>query len=367
MELEINPSVSVIIPFYHNVAELERCLEAVNHSNSREKFEVIVVDDHGPEEPAQVAHLVTKYGDRYHRQPKNLGPGVARNCGAKLARGETLVFLDSDCVPSVDWIKMLIEPIIAGSARATTSCYTSPVKSSWITDFQNEDYLYRMPSEECDTYFVNSCNLAVEQEVFLQCGGFPSQRVSEDMVLGMRLLEQGTPARYLPHAGVKHAYHRNLAGYLKQRFNFALNTVRSIFDKDRWRPTNNVSGVRSFNPIRTFLGIFFALFMIVAIISAVAAFATDRRYDLILVAAGIASLIWGVLVHGKFIFFLGKRKGTLKALSYIPLLLAIDLAYAAGVFSGATAGLMDRLNPSKPPTLEPGLANASELPIEDDS
>lgn len=92
----ITPLVSVIIPNYNTARLLCEAIDSVLQSTMQD-FEIIVVDDGGQE----VATL--EIGDKYkpypnvifHRQ-QNKGLAGARNTGILLAKGEFLVFLDSD-------------------------------------------------------------------------------------------------------------------------------------------------------------------------------------------------------------------------------------------------------------------------------
>lgn len=156
-------------------------------------------------------------------------------------------------------------------------------------------------------------------------------------------------------------YHRQLPGYLKQRFAFAFNTMRSYLNKSHWRPERKVSPVRSFNPLRTFLGVSFSTIMSISFTILIIALATGNRYSLLFAVIGLAALILEVLVHSSFLFFLARRQGTTNTLSYIPLLIAIDIAYTNGVIVGTIAGLLDRFHIAITPSPVHEVANYSEL------
>ena len=325
------PAVSIIVPAYENPEELERCLQSLQQGELEDESEVIVIDDCSSEQSGAIEQTAQKYNAGYYRQDKNAGPGVARNRGASEARGDILVFIDSDCVAPKGWLTKLIKPIRYGKCLATTACYAGPVISAWITVFQDEDYRYRMPSEEIDTSFVNSCNFAIDKKVFQDCGGFPAQRISEDMVLGLMLSKRGTPPRFLPDAGVRHDYHSTLNGYLKQRFSFAFNTVRSFLDRDKISSKEANSNEQSFNPVRTALGMLFTGIAVLSLIGAVISGLLNSGYTAAFLIGGFVSLILETSVHGRFLMFLIKRQGLTMAISYIPLLYLIDLAYIYAV------------------------------------
>jgi len=88
-----NPLVSVIIPTYCEEETIEGCLKSVvNQRFSQGRIESIVVDSHSPDRTQAVAQKTAdKVLDLQAR-----GVGRARNAGAKIARGEFLLFLDAD-------------------------------------------------------------------------------------------------------------------------------------------------------------------------------------------------------------------------------------------------------------------------------
>ncbi|KAB8194122.1 glycosyltransferase [Nonomuraea phyllanthi] len=95
------PLVSVIIPSYNRSEVLRLCLDAVNNQ-SYPHIEVIVVDDCGTEDAAQVA---ASRGARVVRTEVNGGPTPARNLGAEHATGEILFFLDADIALDPDAVE----------------------------------------------------------------------------------------------------------------------------------------------------------------------------------------------------------------------------------------------------------------------
>lgn len=86
--------VSIVVPAYNRPALLAECLDSVL-AQTYEDWEVLIVDDGSPED---IASGVKQRGDarvRYLRQ-ENAGPSVARNRGVEHARGDAILFLDSD-------------------------------------------------------------------------------------------------------------------------------------------------------------------------------------------------------------------------------------------------------------------------------
>lgn len=88
--------ISVVIPTYGRREEVMRALHSV--SGDTRKVEIIVIDDHSPEDlrpliPARNNHGIVV---RTYRFSRNRGPQAARNLGIRRARFSHIAFLDSD-------------------------------------------------------------------------------------------------------------------------------------------------------------------------------------------------------------------------------------------------------------------------------
>lgn len=113
---ENQPLLSVIIPVYNAEKFLDRCILSVVNQTYR-NLEIILVDDGSTDNSADMCDNWKESDSRVfvHHQ-KNAGPGVARNTGIELRRGEYTTFVDSD-----DWIesdmyeKMLEAAVTTGS------------------------------------------------------------------------------------------------------------------------------------------------------------------------------------------------------------------------------------------------------------
>ena len=92
--------VSVIIPVYNVEKFLNRCVDSVL-SQTYKNIEIILVDDGALDSSPQICDEYTKKDSRVtviHK--KNGGLASARNAGLKVAKGDYILFVDSD-----DWIK----------------------------------------------------------------------------------------------------------------------------------------------------------------------------------------------------------------------------------------------------------------------
>lgn len=92
---EMKIRISVVIPVYNRLKELGNCLNSLNSQTDKD-FEVIVVDDGGN---LNYDELFASYSGtlNYIKLPVNYGgPSVPRNIGVENARGNYILFCDSD-------------------------------------------------------------------------------------------------------------------------------------------------------------------------------------------------------------------------------------------------------------------------------
>ena len=91
--------VSIIIPYYCSGKYLERCVHSVTRQSFRE-WEVLLVDDGSEDDSPVIAQRLAEADARIrHIRIPHGGVSVARNAGLEHARGNYVMFLDSD-----DWL-----------------------------------------------------------------------------------------------------------------------------------------------------------------------------------------------------------------------------------------------------------------------
>ncbi|GEM_PF-1766222 len=97
--------VSVILPAYNAEKYIERCVKSVL-SQSCPLFELIIVNDGSTDQTVNICKkLCEPYNNCFILEQNNSGVSAARNRGLSQAKGEWIVFLDSDDYLEPDYVE----------------------------------------------------------------------------------------------------------------------------------------------------------------------------------------------------------------------------------------------------------------------
>lgn len=123
VDMNFTPSVSIIIPCFNEEEWIQRTiLSCMNQDYPPDKLEVMVIDDHSNDHSVEkiqeiIERIVTTdalFNARerlsYYVQPVNKGKREAMAIGAKRARHELLVFVDSDSFLDPFAVRNLVQP-----------------------------------------------------------------------------------------------------------------------------------------------------------------------------------------------------------------------------------------------------------------
>lgn len=232
--------ISVIIPIYNGESTIEDCLASL----CRQSFmplEIIAVDDGSTDETGKVIkEFIRSHVNCRVRLFRivHTGPGLARNFGAKCARGRILVFADSDMTFDPDFLDKLTRPIFKGKTKGTFS------REEEVANWQK-------PLARCWNYFnglkdksriskhfehTSPVFRAILKSEFRKIGGFDPIGYTDDWTLSRKLGFEASKAD-----GAKY-YHINPE------------TLPEVFRQARWIGKNEfISGTvgrRIFNLFR---------------------------------------------------------------------------------------------------------------------
>lgn len=106
----MKPFISIIVPMYNVEKYLADCLDSILEQTYHD-YELILINDGSTDCTLEIAEgYAKKYPEKIFLHTKeNAGPGLARNMGIKQAKGEYLLFIDSDDVVDSTMLEELYE------------------------------------------------------------------------------------------------------------------------------------------------------------------------------------------------------------------------------------------------------------------
>jgi len=143
-----NALVSVIVPVYNVKLYLEHCLVSIS-AQSYNNLEIILVDDGSTDGSGDICETYAKSDSRcvvIHQE--NQGLWAARNTGQKIAKGDFIMFVDSDDYIHVDMIKCMYESLKQNSQCGFAMCKYKPTEYFDEDTHFNFDLNYRILSTE---------------------------------------------------------------------------------------------------------------------------------------------------------------------------------------------------------------------------
>ncbi len=202
--------LSVVIPTYNRLPILRKCLRALEAQRLEppvDGFEVVLVDDGSTDET--VAWLQENARELPHVrliQQEHGGPAEGRNRGVDHARGDVIVFIDSDLVVLPDFLVCHARALErTWQKRGDRLCFTygAVINTANFEDPTSEPHKL---NDHSWAYFATG-NVAIDRELLQRSGLFDTSfRLYgwEDLELGERLRRLGVVLVRCPEAAGYH-------------------------------------------------------------------------------------------------------------------------------------------------------------------
>ena len=214
----------MILPTFGRPGDVEEFLDSLTKQEFTD-FEVIIVDATFNDSVKQVAD---KYLDKLQLNfiyRKGLGISESRNLGVENAKGDFVVFIDSDCVIPPQYFseieKFLNEnPVDAfGGPDAARQDFTLAQKAInyVMTSFLTTGGI-RGKAKRVSKFELRGFNMGISKKIFKAIGGYSGLKVAEDIDLSMRLHKAGYKSSLIPEAYVYHKRKTNLYKFYIQMF-----------------------------------------------------------------------------------------------------------------------------------------------------
>ncbi|MEB3173273.1 MAG: glycosyltransferase [Cyanobacteriota bacterium] len=198
--------LSVVIPTYNRLPILQKCLRALEAQRLAEPvqgFEVVLVDDGSSDDT--VAWLQQHAAELPHVRlicQEHGGPAAGRNRGVEAARGDVIVFIDSDLVVCDGFLvahASALQRSWQQQGNRLSFTYGAVINTADFEDPTRERHKLRDASW---AYFATG-NVAIDREVLERAGLFDTAfRLYgwEDLELGERLRQLGVRLIRCPQA-----------------------------------------------------------------------------------------------------------------------------------------------------------------------
>lgn len=239
------PTISVIIPVYHQWSLLSKCLEALEKQTlSQNEYEVLVINN----DPTDPCPLKENFSGIIFLEEIKPGSYAARNAGIQHARGEILAFTDADCVPDTDWLKMGLSFLMSNPNYSRIGgkieLFSDNSCPSWVEVYERI-FAFRQDSAIRRHGSAVTANMMTWRHVFKRVGLFDEKMFSGgDHAWGKLAQQCGESIAYCPQAIVAHPARASLHALLRKHRRIVVGKIGA--ESGSWLATREI--VRSLLP-----------------------------------------------------------------------------------------------------------------------
>ncbi|MBI2190842.1 MAG: glycosyltransferase family 2 protein [Planctomycetes bacterium] len=322
----INPTLSVILPVRNGAATLGATLEAVRQAADAH-CEILVVDDHSTDGTAETAR---QQGCPVVTLEEGGGAAQARTAGARAAKADVILFVDSDVWIPRDSLSRVREALARTGAGCVQGVFSTECPhTNFFSQYKNLYNCFALGElgDYIDTTYTSFT--AVRKEEFFRSGGFdtgvPGASI-EDRTLGRNLIRAGVRIYLDKTLKVVHNKKLTPARFFRNQFNRSRDLVKFML---RERQSRVVLAGKRFgtNSASTMVRIPAAWGLAV---SGAAAFYWPPA-----VAAALFFAVSFIALGRNLFGFLARERGTCFAVRAVPVALLDAIVSGLGVAAGA--------------------------------
>jgi len=205
--------VSIVIPNYNGEellnTNLPYVLKASKYKNNN-IIEIIVVDDASRD--SSVSLLKKKFHEiKVYKHTVNRGFSSAVNMGARMSKGDLVALLNTDVIPSKDFLKHVL-PHFNNESVFAVSFHEKGY--GWAKGCFADGYINHEPGRESkkmhETFWVNGGSGIFRRSMWMKLGGMDEKLLNpfywEDVDLSYRAAKRGWKLLWEPKAKVIHEH-----------------------------------------------------------------------------------------------------------------------------------------------------------------
>ena len=193
-----------------------------------ELFELIISDDGSDDNTEEYVRERAKEVDfdLCFIKQSNQGPGAARNHGLQEARGDLILFIDSDCEAHPTWAETIFKAFnqekfdACGGPDGAKADFTPLQKAIdfSMTSFVTTGGIRGHGKHRITKFYPRTHNMGMTRAIYEKIGGFGSLRHGQDIELSNRIFKSGAQVVFLSEAIVYHRRRTSLKKFFKQVF-----------------------------------------------------------------------------------------------------------------------------------------------------
>ena len=182
----LNEKISIVIIAHNEERYIKKCLESIL-AQTYKNLEILAVDSASSDNTADIIKEFARIDKRIGQvRLECQGYATARNAGLGRASGESVFFIDADCIATQDWVENGLKELEDNNAAGV----------SGLTHYVSKDYRPSVRdrlvyNKKGDVY--PTCNIAYKKEALERVGSFNSRYDVglEDWDMAFRVLRHG--------------------------------------------------------------------------------------------------------------------------------------------------------------------------------
>jgi peptidoglycan-N-acetylglucosamine deacetylase len=232
---EYQPRVTILIPAYNEESVIVDTVEAALASGYP-RLEVLVVDDGSADRTSELVQ--DNFGsDRRVRllQQPNSGKPTALNHGLAEATGEIIVSIDADTIVDPEAVPRLVRHFADPKVAAVAGNVKVANRNKWITRWQALEYITSQNLEKRAFDLLNCIPVvpgaagAWRADVLRESGGFSGETVAEDTDLTLTIRRSGWKILYDEDAIGRTEVPETVDTLIRQRFRWTYGTLQAVW------------------------------------------------------------------------------------------------------------------------------------------
>jgi glycosyltransferase involved in cell wall biosynthesis len=199
----MNPAISVIVPVYNSEEDLNYCLDSLILQKFKD-LEVICINDGSNDGSAAILQAYAAKDSRIRVfSQDNAGTGAARNLGIRNARGEFIMFCDSDDFYTPDTCEKMYAAARKSGADLVKCYFTSMCGSRFFNERamqpQIEEEIVHPLNKEWKGYLGRGIWDKIFRKSIVDQGiWFPQTRCAEDVAFLMQYMAVASTCFVIP-------------------------------------------------------------------------------------------------------------------------------------------------------------------------